>query len=80
MAKSTTVVVPPKTAARLTSGGGAVSASGCPMIGAATWACGSTPPGTTILPLASTMLPASSPRLPASARATIFSPRTPMSH
>ena len=76
MAKSISVVVPPKSAARLTSGGGAVVRFPCPMMGAEIWAWGSMPPGTTTLPEASIIRPASSPSAPAAATATILSPCT----
>ena len=77
MAKSSRVVVPPKRAARLTCSGGAVLKF-WPWTtkGAAMWAWGSIPPGTTILPEASMTRPASSVNVPGAATATIFSPCT----
>ncbi len=80
MAKSVKVVVPPKSAARLTGSGGWVVAPGLPGTGEATWAWGSMPPGMTILPEASKTLPASPRRVQGSATATIFSPATATSH
>src|SRR5919198_1923095 len=74
MAKSTSVVVPPKSAARVTWSGGAVSMPGKPMMGAAICACGSMPPGMTIIPVASMTRPMSLVSVFGSATATIFSP------
>ncbi|PYM12321.1 MAG: hypothetical protein DMD81_24330 [Candidatus Rokuibacteriota bacterium] len=48
--------------------------------GIAACACGSMPPGITILPVASITRPASSGSVPGSATATIFSPWTATSH
>src|SRR5919197_6708910 len=85
MAKSTSVVVPPNSAARVTWSGGAVSMPGKPMIGAAMCAWGSMPPGTTIFPVASMTRPMSLVNVFGSATATIFSPwmatsQLPMPH
>src|SRR5207247_2333497 len=56
-AKSTTVVTPPNAAARVAASGGCDRSSGRPPqycgTGMAMWACGSIPPGRTILPSAS---------------------------
>src|SRR6266550_3578840 len=53
-AKSTTVVTPPNAAARVAASGGCDRSSGRPPqycgTGMAMWACGSMPPGRTILP------------------------------
>ena len=82
-AKSTMVVTPPNAAARLAASGGWVITSGCPAhcsgTGMEMCACGSIPPGTTILPLASMTRPASAASVPGQPSATIVPPCTPMS-
>src|SRR5262245_57796933 len=81
-AKSTSVVVPPKMAARLTCSGGALVVWPPPSVGMGqcVCTCGSMPPGMTSLPLASTTRPTSRGKVPGAATATIRSPSTPTSH
>ncbi len=81
-AKSTRVVVPPQTAARLTCSGGALVMNPPPSagIGQCVCTCGSMPPGITSLPVASITWPASAGSVPGAATATMRSPSTPTSH
>ena len=74
MAKSSSVVVPPNSAARLTCSGGAVRRLPGPMMGASMCAWGSMPPGTTIFPVASMTRVTSSVMVLGAVIATIFSP------
>ena len=82
-AKSTTVVTPPNAAARLAASGGCVMTSGCPAHSSGTGmeicACGSIPPGTTIIPRASMTRPASAASVPGHPTAAIVPPCTPIS-
>src|SRR5881628_675957 len=82
-AKSTTVVTPPNAAARVAASGGCDRSSGRPPqycgTGMAMWACGSMPPGRTILPSASMTRAASPGSEPGDATATILPSRIPTS-
>src|SRR5438046_7940681 len=82
-AKSTTVVTPPNAAARVAASGGCDRSSGRPPqycgTGMAMWACGSIPPGRTILPSASMTRAASPGSEPGDATATILPSRIPTS-
>src|SRR5207249_4737041 len=79
--KSTCVVVPPKAIPRESSSGPRVcrSSSGCIWIRCARCVCGSTPPGTTILPAASITRVASR-NVPGAATAAILPSCTAISH
>src|SRR5262245_10937393 len=80
-AKSTCVVVPPKAMPRESSSGPSVcrSSSGCIWMRCARCVCGSTPPGTTILPAASITRLASR-KVSGAATATILPSCTAISH
>src|SRR5262249_24277580 len=82
-AKSTMVVTPPNAAARLAGCGGWVITCGwpahCSGTGMEMCACGSMPPGTTIVPRASTIRPESAASVPGQPSATILPFCTPMS-
>src|SRR5438093_1232437 len=80
-AKSTSVVVPPLMAARLTCSGGALNVWPPPSagIGQCVCTCGSMPPGMTSLPVASMMRAASPDSVPGAATATMRSPSMPTS-
>src|SRR5262249_18558888 len=78
-----TVVTPPNAAARVAASGGCDMSSGRPDqywgTGMAMWACGSMPPGSTILPSASMTRAASLGSEPGDAIATILPSRIPTS-
>src|SRR5262245_7998869 len=81
-AKSTSVVVPPQSAARLTCSGGALVVWPPSRAGMGQWVCtwGSMPPGITSLPVASMMRPASQASVPGAAMEMMRSPSIPTSH
>src|SRR5579859_5362895 len=82
-ANETTVVVPPKMAARVAASGDCSHTSSPRVqplyIGSAMWACASTPPGSTSRPVASMIRAASIPAKPGSATTAIWPCWMPMS-